>query len=333
MINLTEYIRDLATGHIEEGKEGERLSEWIMNSFKDNLPADNHLAAIGSIPLIGGLAENKANKDFYYNTDIVKSYDLELPDSQQYYEYNSQLAIGLGQIFNYSPAKIDNLISSYFGGLGTQITNAMDYAMGKMGMTAEKPEMGAESDAVGKRFIVNVNSNSASVDEIYNRKTELTKKKNGETITDEEAEELETITNAVSNMSKLNKQIKEIKKDLSMSGKEKADEIKLLQQQKTDIARQALGKSLIHPENEQKIQSTQFYPTNSSLSKNNYELQLTSEMKTEYEQIASEYYSKYESQGIYNEEKLKDIKSKAKEYAKNQLFKKYKSELVRTKKK
>ncbi len=332
MINLTEYIQDLATGHIEEGKEGERLSEWVMNSFKDNLPADNPLAAVGSIPFVGGLAENIANKDFYYNTDIVKSYDLELPDSQQYYEYNSQLAIGLGQIFNYSPAKIDNLFSSYFGGLGTQVTNAMDYAMGKMGMTAEKPEMGAESDAVGKRFIVNVNSNSASVDEIYNRKTELTKKKNGETITDEEAEELETITNAVSDMSKLNKQIKEIKKDLSMSGKEKADKIKLLQQQRTDIARQALGKSLIHPENEQKIQSTQFYPTNSSLSKNNYELQLTSEMKEEYEQIASEYYSKYESQGIYNEEKLKDIKSKAKEYAKNQLFKKYKSELVKTKK-
>ena len=33
-----------------------------------------------------------------------------------------------------------------------------------------------------------------------------------------------------------------------------------------------------------------------------------------------------------NGEKLEDIKSKAKEYAKNEMFKKYKSELVKTKK-
>ena len=331
MINLVEYIQDLATGHIEDGKEGERLSEWIMNSFKDNLPADNSLAAVGSIPFVGGLAENIANKDFYYNTDIVKSYDLDLPDSQQYYEYNSQLAILLGQAFNYSPAKIDNLISSYFGGLGTQITNIMDYMMGKIGMTAEKPEMGAENNAVGKRFVINVNSNSASIDEIYNRQTELTKKSNGGDITETETKELEKINSAISNLSKLNKQIKEIKKDLSMSGKEKANEIKLLQQQKTDIARQALGKNLIHPENTDKIESTQFYPTNNTLSKNNYLLELTSDMKKEYEQIASEYYKKYEEQGIYSDEKLQDIKSKAKDYAKNQLFKKYKDSLVKKK--
>ena len=329
IVNLTEYIEDLATGHIEEGKEGERLGEWINNAIMDNAPADS---VTGLVPnMVAPLIENAINKDLYYNTDIVKSYDLELPDSQQYYEYNSQLAILLGKVFNYSPAKIDNLISGYFAGLGTQVTNIMDYASGKLGITAQKAEMGAESNAVGKRFIVNVNSNSASVDEIYNRKTELTKKKNGGTITSEEETELSNITAAVSNMSKVNKQIKEIKRDLTMSGRKKAEQIKELQRQRTDIARQALGKDLLDDTNSEKIETTSFYPTTSSLSLNKMTLELTPEMKEEYSKLASEFYKKYEKQGLYSQDKLKQIKTKAKDYAKKELMKKYKSKLTKSK--
>lgn len=327
MINLAEYIQDLATGHIEEGKEGARLGAWLHNAIMDNMPADS---ITGFVPnALAPLIENAINKDFYYNTDIIKGYDLELPNSEQYYDYNSQLAIIIGKVFNYSPAKIDNLISGYFGGLGTQITSTIDTMLGKLGITSEKPEMGAESNSIGKRFFVNVNSNSTSIDEVYNRKTELTKKKNGGTITDNEAEELETITNAIGNMSKLNKQIKEIKKDLSLSGKEKAEKIKLLQQQKTDTARQALGKDIIYPENENTIQDIQFYPSSSTLKKSGYSLELSSEQKKEYEQIASEYYNKNKS--MYNKEKQDDLKSKAKDYAKSQLIQKYKSNLVKSK--
>ena len=334
IINLGEYIQDLFTGHIEEGKEGERLAEWLKKTISDNMPADNPLAAVGSTSFIGVLAENLANKDFYYNTDIVKSYDLELPDSEQYYDYNSQLAIWLGQIFNYSPAKIDNAISGWFGGLGTQVTDIIDWVAGKLGITAEQPEMGAEDNAVGKRFIVNVNSNSQSVDDVYTLKTDLTKKTKDDTISEEERKEaeqqLKVLTAATENMAKLNKQIKEIKKSLTMSGEEKAEQIKILQQQKTDTARQALGKDLLYSENEEAIQSTQFYPSRDTLSQNKRTLTLTSDMKKEYEEVASEYYQKYEKQGLYSEEKLEQIKEKAKDYAKSYMMKKYKSELVKT---
>ena len=227
------------------------MEKWLNNAIMDNAPADS---VTGLVPnMVAPLIENAINKDLYYNTDIVKSYDLELPDSQQYYEYNSQLAILLGEVFNYSPAKIDNLISGYFAGLGTSVTDTMDYTLGKLGITAEQPEMGAEDNAVAKRFIVNVNSNSASIDEMYNRKTELTKKSNSEEgLTPNEKEELESLTNATSNISKINKQIKEIKKDLTMSGKEKAEQIKVLQEQKTDMAREALGKEVLYKENKEK---------------------------------------------------------------------------------
>lgn len=327
IVNLTEYIQDLFTGHIEEGKEGERLAELVQSAIMDNMPADS---VTGLVPnMVAPVVENAINKDLYYNSDIVKSYDLELPDSEQYYDYNSQLAIWLGQIFNYSPAKIDNLISGYFAGLGTSVTNVIDWISGKIGITAEQPEMGAEDNAVAKRFIVNVNSNSASVDEVYDLKTELTKKKNGDTITSEESQKLEDVTNATSEMAKLNKQIKEIKKDLTISGKEKADQIKLLQQQKVDTARKALGKDVLYSENETNIESTTFYPSRDILSQNGYTLNLTSDMKKEYEELAYNKYKEYENQGLYSEEKLESLREKCKDYAKSQLLKKYKNDLIK----
>lgn len=327
IINLGEYVQDLFTGHIEEGKEGERLVEWATNSIMDNMPADS---VTGLVPnMIAPVVENAINKDLYYNSDIVKSYDLELPDSEQYYDYNSQLAIWLGKIFNYSPAKIDNLISGYFAGLGTSVTNVIDWISGKTGISPEEPDNGLEDNAVGKRFFVNVNTNSQSVDEIYSLKTDLTKKANGGTITAEEKKQLETVTEAISNISKLNKQVKEIKADLSMSGKEKAEQIEVLQRQKVDTARQALGKELLYSENQERIEDTKFYPTRDSLSQNKRTLTLTPEMKKEYEELASEYYSRYEKQGLYSEEKLEQLKSKAKEYAKKSLMKKYRNELVK----
>lgn len=328
-INLDEYILDLATGNIEEGKEGEKLAEWLETALMDNLPADE---VGGLVPnAIAPVIENSINKDFYYNTDIVKSYDLDLPDSQQYYDYTSQLAIWLGKIFNYSPAKIDNLISGYFGGLGTQVTNVIDYISGKLGLSAEEPAMGAEDNAVGKRFIVNVNENSASIDEVYTLKDELTKKKNGGTITSEESKKLETLTQATSDMAALNKQIRAIKQDLTMSGTEKADKIRPLQEQKTDVARKALGKESIYTTNSDDLDSLQFYPSRDVLSQSGYTLSLTEDMKKEYEELAYSQYKKYKKQGLYSEEYLDKLKSKCKDYAKSKLMQKYRSKLTRTK--
>lgn len=325
IINLTEYIQDLVTGHIEEGKETERLGEWLNNAIMDNMPADE---ITGLVPNpVAPLIENAINKDFYYNSDIVKDYDTDLPDYMQYYDYNSQLAIWLGKIFNYSPAKIDNLISGYFGGLGTTVTNIIDWISGKLGFSVEEPNMGLEDSTIGKRFVVNVNENSQSIDDVYTRQEELTKKQNGGTITEEETQELEKIKEAVSKMATLNKQIKAIKQDENMSGDEKAEQIRPLQEQKTDVARQALGKEPIYTENTEDLEALSFYPSRSTLSLDGKTLELTEEMKKEYQDIAYEQYKKYESQGIYSEDFLESLKSKCKDIAKKKLMQKYKLQL------
>lgn len=327
IVNLTEYIQDLVTGHIEEGKEGERLVEWATNAIMDNMPADS---VTGLVPnAIAPVVENAINKDFYYNTDIVKSYDLDLPEAQQYYDYTSQFAIWLGQIFNYSPAKIDNLISGYLGGVGTQLTDIIDWVSGKFGFSVEEPDMGAEDNAIGKRFVVNVNENSSSVDEIYEREEELTKKLNGGTITAKENAELENIKSGISKISALNKQIKAIKQDLSMSGSAKADAIRPLQEQKVDVVRQALGKDAIYTNNTDELESLEFYPSRSELSLNGLTLELTEEMKTEYMNMAYELYQKYSNQGLYSKEYLEKIKTKVKDAAKKKMMQKYRSQLVK----
>ena len=201
--------------------------------------------------------------------------------------------------------------------------------LSKTGVIPEKPYMGLESNSIGKRFFINANTNSASLDELYDLKTELTKKKNGNTITDEETKQLENINNALSNMTKLNKQIKEIKKDLTMSGEEKAEKIKILQKQKTDTARSTVGKELLYPEIETENESITFYPSRDTISQNRYVLNLTSDMKKEYEQLAYNKYKQYENHGLYSKEKLEKLKEKSKDYAKSQLIKKYKNDLIK----
>ena len=86
---------------------------------------------------------------------------------------------------------------------------------------------------------------------------------------------------------------------------------------------------MIDNSNKSKIELMEFYPSTNSLSKNNYTLNLTGNQKQEYAKLAEEYYSKYSKQGLYSEEKLKDIREKAKDYAKNTLFQKYRSSLTR----
>ena len=167
---------------------------------------------------------------------------------------------------------------------------------------------------------------------MYNKKTELTHKSNSEDgLSDNEEEQLEKLKEATTNVSKINKQIKEIKKDLTMSGKEKAEKIKELQQQRTDIARGSLGKSVLYKENENNAESMKFYPSKDTLGKNNYVLTMTSDMKKEYEQLAYEQYQKYKSQGLYSDEYLEKLETKCKDYAKNYMLQKYQNQLTKNK--
>lgn len=108
------------------------------------------------------------------------------------------------------------------------------------------------------------------------------------------------------------------------------DKVKALQSIINDINNEVKGEVILEPRG--LAYDSTFTPTGNSLSKNGYRLNLTEDMQKEYEKVASDYYSKYKNQGLYNEEKLEQIKSKAKDYAKNYMFSKYKSNITKTNK-
>ena len=330
IINTAEFLQDLVSGNIEEGKAGEKFVELIKSIAENNSGTDT----VGGLipPIIKVPMELGVNKDFYYNSEIVKENDLkDLKPKDQYYEYNTTASIGLGQVFNVSPAKIDFSIRGLFGqaafDLWSGFSSVIDLISGN-----EKADLGASNKYLLKRFFANPDNNSNSLNDFYDKLNELNVKDNYNELTKEEETQYENMKIASSSISKINKQIKEIKTDDNLSDDEKGEKILELQNQRTDTARQALGKSLIDWSNTTKIETTKFYPSRNTLTNNGYTLEMTAEMQKEYSQIASDYYNKYAKQGLYSDKKLEDIKEKAKDYAKSYMMSKYKSQLIKKEK-
>ena len=329
IINSTEFVQDLITGNIEEGKVGEKFVSLISAILKNNSGVDDFSGLIP--PIIKVPLEIATNKDWYFNSEIVKDNDLQsLKPEDQYYEYNTNLSVKLGKIFKISPAKIDFSIRNVFGqasyDLWSGFSSVFDFIEGN-----QKADMGASNKFILKRFFANPNNNSESVSDLYDKKDELTVKKNYNEITSKEAEQLQNIQDATSIISNINKKIKAIKSDSSLSSKEKGEQIFKLQQQRTDTARQALGKSLIDSTNKTKIESMKFYPSSSTLKNNGYSLTLTDSMKKEYEKIAYDRYKQYKNQGLYNDTYLEKLESTCKDYAKQTIMQKYRNKLVKSK--
>lgn len=329
IINSTEFIQDLLMGNIEERKVGEKFVSLISSILKNNSGVDDFSGLIP--PIIKVPLEIATNKDWYFNSEIVKDNDLQnLKPEDQYYEYNTNLSIKLGKLLKKSPAQIDFSIRNIFGqasyDLWSGFSSVFDFFEGN-----QKADMGASNKFILKRFFANPNNNSESVSDLYDKKEALTVKKNYSEITSKESEQLQNIQNATSIISNINKKIKAIKNDSSLSSQEKGEQIFKLQQQRTDTARQALGKELINSANKTKIESMKFYPSSSTLKNNGYSLTLTDSMKKEYEKIAYDRYKQYKTQGLYNDTYLEKLESTCKDYAKNVIMQQYRNKLVKSK--
>ena len=322
-INLGEYFADLTSGKLK-GKKMSTLASTVGNSIQDTGVSDDFSAFLP--PIIGTLIEMGANYDFYYGNKIVPQYMKDGYEPKDWYDENtSSLSKLIGQTFNVAPMYIDYFVKNSFGTTFYDIWKTPDTILG---LTGKYPSTTSTS---GGAFTVNPYSSSTSLNEFYDRYSELKQKNGSGTITSDEEMEYKNISAAKDSITDINKQIKEIKKDLTLSSSEKEKQILELQKQRTDTARQAMGKELINSENKSKIDSSKFYPSKDTISKNNYVLAMTSDMKKEYEQLAYEQYQKYKSQGLYNEEYLEKLEPKCKDYAKNYMLQKYQNQLTKSK--
>jgi diguanylate cyclase (GGDEF)-like protein len=127
------------------GSVPERILEYIET--QDPSALDNITKSIvqttspGVWPTgVQPLVENWANKSWFRDRPIVPRGVEQLPAEFQSTKYSSETARALGDLFGYSPAKIDNLVRGWTGGLGS------DYAVpiADAGIRTVREAMGKE---------------------------------------------------------------------------------------------------------------------------------------------------------------------------------------------
>lgn len=149
------------------------LSE-LYQSIKDGATPSWIPTAI--LPII----ENYANYNFFLNRPIVPQEKTNLPPEAQSTRYTSDISQVIGKEIGYSPAKLDNLIKGYTGGLGSYATQILDNILEGTGVVSNPPEPshGLEDTPVIKAFIVRppIGTSSESVNRLYNIASELSGK-------------------------------------------------------------------------------------------------------------------------------------------------------------
>lgn len=127
----------------------ERIVNYIMS--KDKHAFDNflHTFATGALPsaiptVMLPLMENWANKNYFLDRPIVPRGREGFRPEYQYQPYTTELAKEIGRLLSTipyagetslaSPAKMENLIQGWTGGLGKHILNLADYGLRKAGV-------------------------------------------------------------------------------------------------------------------------------------------------------------------------------------------------------
>jgi hypothetical protein len=216
--------------------------------------------APGFIPTaMAPIIEDITNYSFFLDRPIVPSGKESLPAEAQYGDYTSEVAKMAGKALGYSPAKIDNLIQGYTGGLGKYVISALDSILKGTGIVRRpvSPEQSIENMPVVKSFMIRepIGSSSESVNRIYtmysdtNGGTQYVNSlmKSGDTDAAQayldshpELVYAKAIRDVVYYFSDINKYQDQIRNDDTMTAKEKKEAIRDLDITKTDIAQQLL---------------------------------------------------------------------------------------------
>lgn len=225
------------------------LQNTIMNGFTPGvLPT-------ALIPII----ENITNYSFFMDRPIVSRGKEGLPPGEQSGTYTTEVSKLLGQALNYSPAKIDNLVAGYTGGLGKYAQAGLDKILVGTGVVVAppKPESKTEDTPVLKAFMVRepIGTGSESVNRVYNMYGEtnaklthvkaLIKSGEGEKAKEYMKKNPDTaqaiiLTGAVNTFSEMNKAIDLIRQSKTMDPTLKTQKIDQIQRLQTVIARKTL---------------------------------------------------------------------------------------------
>ncbi len=189
------------------------------------------------------IIENLTNFSFFQGRNIVPQSELNLEPSDQYNDYNSEMAKFIGKMLNVSPRKVDNLVQGYGGGLGKYFTSIIDI------MTGKRIEYNEKNIPVVKSFISGgTGAESESIQNFYklNEKEEAkyaTDVKRGNVEKGNPPPYLQQLRSQKKDFTDMRNAITLIRNDDKINAANKQQRIKKIQEDMINIAREALGKN------------------------------------------------------------------------------------------
>ena len=194
--------------------------------------------------------EQAANVRFYSGQPIVPRREWDWEPWEQYEFRTSEIAKAIGRKMNMSPRRIDALINQLFGGLGSRVVRASDWAIGKA--TGEEKVETADIIPGSHAFRGYKNIGSKSLNEFYGEWNRLEKKRlahrrRPETapgLTDEEYNKWANFKYYEKLIATISKEIRDVREE-KMPLKKKKQLIDELELYRVNVAREALGKELI----------------------------------------------------------------------------------------
>src|SRR3990167_881025 len=122
------------------------------------------------------LIENMANWKFHFDRRVIPRGKEDVEPGEQFTGATSEPAKIAGRAFGYSPAKIENLIRGWFGGLGQLGLDLGNYALKPRGI----PEpAGSLSDVwMARKFVSRFPGQAESIERFYNEYEAAQEKKN-----------------------------------------------------------------------------------------------------------------------------------------------------------
>lgn len=296
LLNFAQLMTNVSLGRIKEEDVTKEFYDWLAMSVDDQMPVSKATDVLP--PVFQAIIENNMNKDFYYGTPIV-SKDLEKLDPRhQYDEYTSEVAKAIGNAFNWSPAKVDNIIKTWTAGFGKQILDAIDIAV-RGPQDNEAPDKD-QSEMLGlSKVYGNAFRSSESINQVYDRLEYLETEEAEGRITEAETREHARLQEAKSALSQINKQLNATRENTKLNSAEKAEKMDQLREERIDTARYYLGKTLLNNSNLSKIEKIAYYPANDTYSytnksdKKKYEVTFDEKLKDQY---ATKFQKKYEEE-------------------------------------
>lgn len=248
--------RVMVSGYHGNKPEARDMWETAMKGLFGTLsPVNDWSAAIP--PLLKVVAEWQSNYNFFMGRNIYPTWMDDLPPEQRKGAYTSQTAEFLGKNLKASPALIENSIRDLTGGVGGYGLRAGDAIIDQVKRwngtpVSEKPPTDADNILLqGFTMRDPIGTNSTSVQNFFDNYKQSKQAYNGQkNVSDEEKDAYianrQPLIDSYKSMEGAHKQIADLQKeairtfrDTNMTGAEKKSVIRQLNEQITDVAREA----------------------------------------------------------------------------------------------